>query len=94
MTQNKIVAADAQAQLVGLALRMTIALLRHAINDADADALALWQVAAKACETLKDLPQSVSVSTALRWCGRAMEYDEDAWLSRWCLEQALEALTC
>lgn len=92
-TKTEVSAKEAKSQLDAFAVRMTIALLNRAVKDVKADALALWRVADLTCRTLKDLQQTEKVNEALRWANRAMAYDGDAVLARWCLLQALEALT-
>lgn len=92
-TKTEVSAKEAKSQLDIFAVRMTVALLNRAVNDVNADALTLWRVADLTCRTLKDLRQTEKVNEALRWANRAMAYDDDAVLTRWCLLQALEALT-
>ncbi len=94
ITETKYATKVAKSQLDNLSVRMTIALLRRAISDGSADALKLWRVADAVCRCLRQLPQTDAVSAALRWSNRAMQYDDDATLARWCLEHALEALIC
>ncbi|MCS7188066.1 MAG: hypothetical protein RMK89_14115, partial [Armatimonadota bacterium] len=75
-----------------LTLRMTVALLKCAVNETDADAQTLCDVAHLVCRSLKDLRQTDRVNEALRWANKALAYDDDAVLARWCLIQTLKAL--
>lgn len=92
-TKNEISTKEAKSQLNALTVRMTVALLKSAVKEIKADAETLCDIAHLVCKSLKDLPQTNQISEALRWTNRAMAYDDDTVLARWCLLQALEALT-
>ena len=93
IAEKKDAAKVAQSQLDSFSVRMTIAVLRKALSDSSADALTLFRVADAVCRCLKSLPQTDNVASALYWANSAMAYDDDATLCRFCLRQALEALT-
>jgi len=92
-TKTKDAAKVVQSQLDSLAMQMTVAVLRKALSDSDADALMLWKVADSVCRCLRAMRQTDAVASALYWANTAMAYDDDATLCRFCLRQALEALT-
>ncbi len=92
IAQKQSSTKEAQRKLDNLTVRMTVALLKRSVNEANADALTLWRVADLTCRALKGLPQTDKISAALRWANRAMAYDDDATLARWCLTEALKAL--
>jgi len=93
VTQTKNATKVAQSQLDTLSVRMTVAVLRKAVADSSADALTLWKVADAVCRCLKSLPQTDAIASALYWANSAMAYDDDETLARFCLRQALKALT-
>jgi len=93
-TKTKDAAKVVQSQLDSFSVRMTVAVLRKALSDSDADALTLFRVADAVCRCLKSLPQTDKVASALYWANSAMAYDDDETLARFCLAKAFEALTC
>ena len=94
IAEKKNATKVAQSQLDTLSVRMTVAVLQKAVADSFADALTLWKVADAVCRCLKSLPQTDQIVSALYWANSAMAYDDDETLARFCLRQALEALTC
>ena len=94
VTQTKNATKVAKSQLYRLSLRMTVAVLRKAVSDSSADALTLWKVADAVCRCLRTVRQTDAVASALYWAGTTLLYDDDETLCRFCLRQALEALTC
>ena len=93
VTQTKNATKVAKSQLDRLSVRMTVAVLRKAIADSSADALTLFRVADAVCRCLRTVPQTDQIVSALYWANSAMAYDDDETLARFCLRQALKALT-
>jgi len=93
IAEKKDATKVAQSQLDRLSVRMTVAVLQKAVSDSSADALTLWKVADAVCRCLKSLPQTDAIASALYWANSAMAYDDDETLARFCLRQALKALT-
>jgi len=92
IAEKKNATKVAKSQLDRLSVRMTVAVLRKALSD-NADALTLWKVSDAVCRCLKSLPQTDQIVSALYWANSAMAYDDDETLARFCLRQALKALT-
>jgi hypothetical protein len=76
-----------QADLRLLRLRMTIALLRRAVADKNADSDLLFRVAALVCQTLKDLAEVAKTDDAKQRLWRAWH---SCW---WALKWADEGMT-
>jgi len=91
--QTKNATKVAKSQLDRLSVRMTVAVLRKVVSDSSADALTLFRVADAVCRCLRTVPQTDQIVSALYWANSAMAYDDDETLARFCLRQALKALT-
>jgi len=94
IAEKKDATKVAKSQLDSLTMRMTVAVLRKALSDSDANALTLWKVADSVCRCLRSMPQTDAIVSALYWANTAMAYDDDETLARFCLAKAFEALTC
>jgi hypothetical protein len=85
--QHSTLAQTTQGALQVIRLRMTIALLRRAIADKNADSDLLFRVADLACQTLKDLAEVAKTDDAKQRLWRAWH---SCW---WALKWADEGMT-
>jgi len=99
--QDSALAQRAQGALQVICLRMTIALLRRAIADKNADSDLLFRVADLACQTLKDLAEVAKTDDAKQrlwraWhsCWWALKWADEGMteLSRFAFEDAIAAV--
>jgi hypothetical protein len=90
-----------QADLRLLRLRMTVALLRRAVADKNADADLLFRVADLACQAFKDLAQAAKTEDAKErlwrawhWSWWALAWSDEGMgdLVRFAFEQAIAAV--
>jgi hypothetical protein len=87
IAEKKDATKVAKSQLDSLSLRMTVALLRRAVADQNADSDLLFRVADLACQAFRDLAQAAKEGEAKQRLWRAWH---SCW---WALKWADEGLT-
>jgi hypothetical protein len=99
--QHSTLAQGTQGALQVIRLRMTVALLRRAVADTNADSDLLFRVADLACQAFKDLAQAAKEGDAKQrlwraWhaCWWALKWADEGMteLSRFAFEDAIAAV--
>jgi hypothetical protein len=99
--QHSTLAQTTQGALQVIRLRMTIALLRRAVADKNADSDLLFRVADLACQAFRDLAQTAKEGEAKQrlwrawhWCWWALAWSDEGMgdLVRFAFEQAIASV--